>query len=99
LFQIAKTGEIHAIGIVKDKHYDDQTPVWPLELEEEKVLFPWRVEFIFIFFSKEPITKLNIKKHNYVDGYGIGEVEIHEAQSVLRVLEEKLKDMKIRISL
>jgi len=98
LFQIAKTGEIHAIGIVKDKHYDDQTLIWPIELEEKRVLFPWRVEFIVILFSEEPITTLNIKKHKYIDGYGIGEVKAHEVQSVLRALEEKLGDIKINLN-
>jgi len=46
-------GDVHAFGIIKEKFYDDQTPVWPQELEQNRVLFPWRVSFSFMMFSTE----------------------------------------------
>jgi hypothetical protein len=48
VFQIAKTGEVHALGIVKEIFYDDQTLVWPKEFEQRAVLYPWRVAFSFM---------------------------------------------------
>jgi len=54
-FQIAGAGEIHAIGVVKDKYYDDQTPIWDVELEKRTVVFPWRVSFYIVIYSEEPL--------------------------------------------
>jgi len=88
-FQIAKTGEIHAMGIVKDKYYDDQTLIWDSELERNTVLFPWRVFFYIVIYSEEPFTRYFIDLKNYVDGYGIGEVPLHEAKSILNEIEKK----------
>lgn len=71
-FQIAKTGEIHALGIVKETYYDDQTPIWPNE--QRNILFPWKVAFSFIIFSDKPFITHFVKIESYVDGYGIGEL-------------------------
>ncbi|MFN4046369.1 MAG: hypothetical protein ACK4H7_03420 [Acidilobaceae archaeon] len=90
VFQIAGTGEIHAIGIVEDKHYDDQTPVWPEEIGRNKVLFPWRVSFSSIIFSEEPFTVHSVRIENYIDGYGIGELPRHEFETVKNKIQEKL---------
>jgi hypothetical protein len=72
VFQIAKTGEIHALGVVKETFYDDQTPVWPKEVEQRVALYPWRVAFSFMIFSEEPILRRFTKLSDYIDGYGIG---------------------------
>jgi len=37
-FQITETGDIHVVGIAKEKFYDDQTPIWDQEIEEKKFL-------------------------------------------------------------
>ena len=87
-FQIAKTGEIHAIGIVKETYYDDQTPVWPLE--KKIVLFPWRVSFCTILFSEKPFVSHFVKIENYVDGYGIGELAEHEYRRILTKIQKQL---------
>ncbi|RLF81031.1 hypothetical protein DRN38_02970 [Thermococci archaeon] len=89
VFQIARTGEVHAIGIIKGKHYDDQTPVWPKEIEQNQVLFPWRVSFSIILFSKEPFVTHYTKIENYLDGYGIGELSEHEFRRILEKIKEK----------
>jgi len=88
-FQIAQTGEIHALGIVRDKFYDDQTPIWDLEIGKRKVLFPWRVSFYVIIYSEEPFTRHFIEIKNYVDGYGIGEIPYHEAKRILNEIERR----------
>jgi len=90
-FQIAGTGEIHAIGLIKGRHYDDQTPIWPAEVKENKVLFPWRVEFSIIIFTSKPILTHFIKIENYIDGYGIGEVSHHDFNLIKEAFEEKFK--------
>jgi hypothetical protein len=48
LIRIAKTGEVHAMAVVKDTYYDDQTPIRKAEPEQRRVLFPWQVPFCFI---------------------------------------------------
>ncbi|MEM2961557.1 MAG: hypothetical protein QXY01_00890, partial [Candidatus Bathyarchaeia archaeon] len=35
VFQIAGTGGIHGLGLVKSAYYDDQTPIWDKELSED----------------------------------------------------------------
>ncbi len=89
VFQIAGNGHIHAIGVIKDRFYDDQTPIWQEEIKEKKVLFPWRVRFTLMIFSEEPITTHYVHIENYIDGYGIGEIRAHEIQSILRELHNK----------
>jgi hypothetical protein len=81
VIQIAKTGEIHAFGIVRETFYDDQTLVWPIEFEQGKVLYLWRVSFSFMLLSEEPILRRFIKIQDYIDGYGLGElspVDLHD---------------------
>lgn len=90
IFQIAKTGEIHAIGIVKEIYYDDQTPIWPDEIEQNIVLFPWRVSFCNIIFSKKLFTYHFINIENYIDGYGIGELSEHEFRRILKEIQKQL---------
>ncbi|MCW4046864.1 MAG: EVE domain-containing protein [Candidatus Bathyarchaeota archaeon] len=87
-FQIAKTGEIHAVGIVKEVYYDDQTPIWPQE--QNQVLFPWRVGFCNILFSNKPFISHFTNIANYIDGYGIGELSEHEFRRILTELQKKL---------
>jgi hypothetical protein len=96
IFQIAKTGEIHAIGIVKETYYDDQTPIWPDETKQNTVLFPWRVSFCNLIFSKKPFTSHFAKIENYVDGYGIGELSEYEFR---RILTEVQKQLNVDINL
>jgi len=87
-FQIAKTGEIHAVGIVKETYYDDQTPVWPQE--QDRVIFPWKVSLSNILFSKKPFVSHFINIANYVDGYGIGELPEHDFRRVLAEIQKQL---------
>ncbi len=97
VFQIAKTGEIHALGIVKETYYDDQTPIWPEE--QNRVLFPWRVCFSSLIFSRKPFTSLFVKIENYVDGYGIGELPEHEFRKILTEMQKQLNQLNIDINL
>jgi len=97
--QVARTGEIHAVGIVKERFYDDQTPVWDQELSRGKVLFPWRVSFYAIVYSEEPLERLFARLENYVDGYGVGELPHHEAERILRRLKDKLQSLNIGLQL
>jgi len=88
VLQIAKTGEIHAIGIVKETFYDNQTPVWPME--KDKVLFPWKVSFSSMLFSEEPFITHFIKIEDYIDGYGIGELSEYELRRILEKVKEEI---------
>jgi hypothetical protein len=99
IFQIAKTGEIHALGIVKETYYDDQTPVWPKELKKNQVIFPWRVSFCSIIYSDKPFTSFNVRIENYIDGYGIGELVEHEFRSVLTDIQNQFKEKLLEINL
>ena len=83
VFQVAQTGDIHGLGGVKRTYYDDQTPVWDIELRERRVLFPWRVKLSFMIFSEEPVISRFIDIQDYVDGYGIGSLPQHEVHSIL----------------
>ena len=86
-FQIAKTGEIHAFGIVKKTYYDDQTPIWPNETRH--ILFPWKVSFCSIIFSNKPFIKHFVKIESYVDGYGIGELPEFEFRRILTEIQKQ----------
>ena len=90
LIQIARTGEIHAIAIIKDTYHDDQTPVWPNEMQQKQVLYPWRVSFSNILFSDTPFTLHFIKLENYIDGYGLGELPEHEFRKILDDVKAKI---------
>ena len=94
VFQIARTGQIHAIGIIKEKFYDDQTPVWPNE--GNKVLFLWKVSFSTITFSEEPFVSNNVTIDNYIDGRRIRQLQEHEFR---RVLEQLRKILNIGMNL
>ena len=91
VLQIAKTGEIHALEVVKETFYDDQTPVWPREIEQRVVLYPWRVAFSFMIFSEEPILRRFIKLLDYIDGYGIGELSLIDFNDILVEISKKFK--------
>jgi len=80
---------------VRERFYDDQTPIWDQEIEERRVLFPWRVSFYIVVYSDEPAAKLYTRIENYVDGYGIGELPNHEAQQILEQLREETPNMII----
>jgi len=96
VFQIAGTGEIHALSTVKETYYDDQTPIWPVEIEQNKVLFPWKVQFCSLIFSRKPFVQHFVKIENYVDGYGIGELPEYEFR---RILTEVQKQLNVEINL
>jgi len=98
-FQLAGSGDIHAIGVVKKRFYDDQTPVWPEEFNKGEILFPWRVSFYVIIYSEKPLGTYFTYLENYVDGYGIGKLLCHEAETVLERLREKLKAMDIDVKI
>jgi len=95
MLQIAKTGEIHAIAVIKDKQFDDQTPIWPLEIRKGKVYYPWRIEFSIIIYSEKPILKRFIKIENYIDGYGLAEASLTDLTDVLNALS-KYSELKIK---
>uniref|UniRef100_A0A7J3Z8R9 Uncharacterized protein n=1 Tax=Ignisphaera aggregans TaxID=334771 RepID=A0A7J3Z8R9_9CREN len=78
-----------AKGVVKDKYYDDQTPIWDVELKKRTVVFPWRVSFYIVIYLEEPFTRIFTELKNYVDGYGIGEISPHEARAILSEIEKK----------
>lgn len=87
-FQIAKTGEIHAFGVVKETYYDDQTPIWPNE--QRHILFPWKVSFCSIIFSDKPFITHFVKIESYIDGYGIGELSEFEFRRILTEIQKQV---------
>jgi len=93
VFQIAKTGEIHALGVVKRTYYDDQTRIWQIEIDNNRVYFPWRVEFSILIFSKEPFLTYFVRVEKYVDGYGLGEVPLHEFRLILDSINNRLAEI------
>ncbi len=97
VFQIAQTGKIHALGIVKGTYYDDQTPIWPEE--KNRVLFPWKVCFSSLIFSRKPFTLLFTKGESYVEGYGIGELPEHEFRKILTEVQKQLNQLNMDINL
>lgn len=97
VFQIARTGEIHAIGTIKRTYYDDQTPIWPDEQNQNRVLYPWRVSLSNIIFSETPFTKHYTRIENYIDGYGIGELREHEFRRIWREVQ-KQANIELNIS-
>lgn len=90
IFQVAGTGQVHAVGVVKETYYDDQTPIWDNEIEQNKVLYPWKVSLSTIVFSEKPFVKHFIKIGDYIDGYGIGEVPEHEFRKIFDNIKSKL---------
>jgi len=88
VFQIAYTGDIHALGIVKKTYYDDQTPTFPDQVKH--ILYPWKVSFCTVIFSNTPLTKCYVEKANYVDGFGIGELQQYEFRSILTEIQKKV---------
>ena len=90
VFQVARTGEIHAIGIVKETYYDDQTPIWPREREQRRILYLWKVSFCSMIFSKNPFISHFIRIENYVDGYGIGELPEHGFRRILSEIQKQI---------
>jgi hypothetical protein len=93
-FQIAGTGEIHALGIVKETFYDDQTPIWPNE--QRHVLYPWKVSLCTMIFSEKPFITHFVKIESYVDGYGIGELPEFEFR---RILTETQKQVNVDLNI
>jgi hypothetical protein len=95
IFQLAKTGELHAFGVAKERFFDDQTLVWPEETRQRKVLFPWRVSFSLVLFSEEPLMSRFIKAGDYIDGYGLGEVGAQDLGDLIQTFEKK-SSLKIK---
>lgn len=102
LFQMRETGGIHALGIVRDKLYDDQTHIWDdgnkdkkdedenKNAKKEFAKYPWRVRFhIITYFGEKLGVKLYAHMKDYLDGYGIGLVECHEVKPLLDALRDK----------
>jgi len=95
LIQITRTGDIHAIAVIKNKQFDDQTPIWPLEIRTGKVHYPWRVEFSLVIYTERPILKRFTKIENYIDGYGLAEITSTDLTDVLNALS-KCTEIKIK---
>ena len=95
LIQIAKTGNIHAVAVIKSTQFDDQTLIWPLEIQYGKVYYPWRVEFSLIIYSEKPILRRFIKIESYIDGYGLAEASPTDLTDALNALS-KCPELKIR---
>lgn len=98
IFQIAKTGELHAVGVVRETFYDDQTPIWPEEIQTKRVQWPWRVSFCFMLFSEEPIMTRFIKSGDYIDKYGLGTVAAQDLGDLFMAVEKK-SSLKIKAEL
>lgn len=96
VFQIANTGEIHAMGVIRETYYDDQTPIWSKEFESNRILFPWRIHFSAMVFSKEPVIKKFIRIQDYIDGYGLGELEPHDFNVILEAFRRKFGEISVR---
>lgn len=95
VLQLAKTGDIHAIGVIKETYYDDQTSIWENEHKQGNVLYPWRVKFSIMLYSEDSVIKKFVKIHDYVDGYGIGELESHEFRMILEAFRKKFGNINI----
>ncbi|MEM0096800.1 MAG: hypothetical protein QW660_09260 [Candidatus Bathyarchaeia archaeon] len=93
---MAKTGDIHAIAVIRDKQFDDQTPIWPLEISKGKVYYPWRVEFSMIMYSEKPIMRRFTKIENYIDGYGLAEITLTDLIDALNAMS-KCPEIKIKV--
>jgi hypothetical protein len=76
---------------VRDKYYDDQTLIWSDEKKSGTVLYPWRVSFSIIIYSKEPFKEFNVPKERYLAGYGIAELTEDEVSDIIKSVEGKLK--------
>jgi len=97
VFQIARTGEMHAVATVRRTYFDDQTPIWDRELELNRVLYPWRVDLAVMLYSEKPILKTFIRISDYVDGYGIGELPQHDLTNLLAAIATKT-ETKVKLS-
>jgi hypothetical protein len=95
IFQLAKIGELHAFGVVKQSFFDDQTLVWPEETRQGRALFPWRVSFSLVLFSEEPVMTRFIKAGDYIDGYELGEVGAQDLGDLIQAFEKK-SSLKIK---
>jgi len=91
VLQIAKSYEIHALGVVKRTYYDDETPIWSREFESGKILFPWRVKFSIILYSKEPFLKHATPLETYIGGYGLSELPDHDFRQIVRAITNQTK--------
>ena len=88
---------VHAIGVVKDRYYDDETPILSDEVKEGYVIFPWKVRLGLMIFSEEPIAKLAILTQDYLTGYGIGRLRSTDIQAIVTNLE-KITGLKVRFT-
>jgi len=98
VIQLIPTSGIHAVGIIKEKFYDDQALIWEDEIVEKHVLFPWRVKFSMMVYSEEAVTQLMTGISSYIDGYGIGEIEEHSFRQILESFNQTRRGLKINIS-
>jgi len=91
VIQPTKNYRIHAIGVVREKYYDDLTPVWPAELRRGEVLYPWRVSFSLMLFSEEPITVLTVRVQDYISCFGLGTLTPRDLDNILAGASRKFK--------
>jgi hypothetical protein len=81
---------IHAIGVVKDRHYDDETPVFREEDDSGDVIYPWRITFSLMIFSPEPIVELAVPTEDYLRGYGLGKLSRPDFDVILGGLRDEV---------
>ncbi|MEM3986459.1 MAG: hypothetical protein QXR39_06790 [Candidatus Methanomethylicia archaeon] len=96
-FQLFQEGRfyIHGLGVVQEKFYDDETPIWDDEVKYRRVLYPWKVRFGLMLYSESPITELAIPTHEYVTGYGIGKLPRGDLETIIQSLE-KTTGLKVK---
>ena len=78
---------IHGLSIVREKFYDDETPIWNNE-KDRQVLYPWKVRFSLMLYSESAITELAIPTHEYTAGYGIGKLSRGDLELIIQNLEK-----------
>ncbi|MCD6525007.1 MAG: hypothetical protein J7K48_08485 [Thermococcus sp.] len=89
-FQNKTNYKIHGFGIIREKYYDDQTPIWSLESKYNRVLFPWRLSFQAVLMSKMGFSIHAVNKSMYLDGYGLGALSESEAYRILKFINIEL---------
>jgi hypothetical protein len=96
-FQLFKERKffIHGLGVVQDKFYDDETPIWDDEIKYGRVIYPWKVRFGLMIYSEYPIMELAIPIHEYVSGYGIGKLPRGDLETIIQNLE-KASGLKVK---
>jgi len=79
---------IHGLGVVQEKFYDDETPIWDDEIKQGRTIYPWKIRFGLMLYSESPMTELAIPAHEYVTGYGIGKLPRGDVETIIQSLEK-----------